>query len=83
MAVIPDFKNATLLGFLKENVVLGSTVNTDGLKSFAGLQQAGFQHVPRSQRLRIDLRKGVKSVLPLVDHAIGNLQQWLIGTITA
>ena len=83
MAVIPDFKSATLLGFLKENVVLGSTVNTDGLKSFAGLQQAGFQHVPRSQRLRIDLRKGVKSVLPLVDHAIGNLQQWLIGTITA
>ena len=83
MAVIPDFKKATLLGFPKENVVLGSTVNTDGLKSFAGLQQAGFQHVPRSQRLRIDLRKGVKSVLPLVDHAIGNLQQWLIGTITA
>ena len=78
--VIPDFKNATLLGFLKENVVLGSTVNTDGLKSFAGLQQAGFQHVPRPQPLRIDLRKGAKSVLPLADRAIGNLQQWLIGT---
>ena len=80
MAVIPDFKSATLLGFLKENVVLGSTVNTDGLKSFAGLQQAGFQHVPRPQPLRIDLRKGAKSVLPLADRAIGNLQQWLIGT---
>jgi transposase-like protein len=49
-------------------------------KSFAGLQQAGFQHMPRSQPLRIDLRKGVKSVLPLADRAIGNLQQWLIGT---
>ena len=80
MAVIPDFKSATLLGFLKENVVLGSTVNTDGLKSFAGLQQGGFQHVPRPQPLRIDLRKGAKSVLPLADRAIGNLQQWLIGT---
>ena len=80
MAVIPDFKSATLLGFLKENVALGSTVNTDGLKSFAGLQQAGFQHVPRPQPLRIDLRKGVKSALPLADRAIGNLQQWLIGT---
>jgi transposase-like protein len=64
MAVIPDFKSATLLG----------------LKSFAGLQQAGFQHVPRPQPLRIDLRKGAKSVLPLADRAIGNLQQWLIGT---
>jgi ISXO2-like transposase domain len=30
--------------------------------------------------LRTDLRKGTKSVLPLADRAIGNLQQWLIGT---
>src|ERR1700692_4616572 len=80
MAVIPDFKSATLLGFLKENVEMGSTVYTDGLKSFAGLQQAGFQHVPRPQPMRINLRKGAKSVLPLADRAIGNLQQWLIGT---
>jgi hypothetical protein len=26
------------------------------------------------------LRKGAKSVVPLADRAIGNLQQWLIGT---
>ena len=45
MAVIPDFKRATLLAFLKENVALGSTVYTDGLKSFAGLQEAGLWHV--------------------------------------
>jgi hypothetical protein len=32
MAVIPDFKRATLLAFLKENVALGSTAYTDGLK---------------------------------------------------
>jgi transposase-like protein len=71
VAVIPDFKSATLLGFLKENVALGSTVYTDGLKSFAGLQQAGFQHVPRPQPLRIDLRKGAKSVLPLETVPLG------------
>src|SRR5258708_19447538 len=58
----------------------GSTVYTDGLKTFAGLQEAGFEHVTRTQPLRIELRKGVKSVLPLADRAIGNLQQWLIGT---
>ena len=80
MALIPDFKNTTLLAFLKQNVMPGSTVYTDGLKSFAGLPEAGFQHVPRIQPLRIDLRKGAKSVLPLADRAIGNLQQWLIGT---
>jgi transposase-like protein len=61
-------------------VAIGSTVYTDGLKTFTGLQEAGFKHVPRSQPLRTDLRKGVKSVVPLADRAIGNLQQWLIGT---
>jgi len=80
MTLIPDFKHTMLLAFLKQNVMPGSTVYTDGLKSFAGLQEAGFQHVPHTQPLRIDLRKGAKSVLPLADRAIGNLQQWLIGT---
>src|ERR1039458_109894 len=80
MAVIPDFKSTTLMAFLKQNVAPGSTVYTDGLKSFTGLKEAGFQHVPRSQPLRTDLRKGAKSVVPLADRAIGNLQQWLIGT---
>ena len=65
MALIPDFK---------------STTRPDGLKSFAGLHEAGFEHVARPQPLRIDMRKGAKSVLPLADRAIGNLQEWLIGT---
>jgi transposase-like protein len=74
------FKGATLVAFLKQNVGAGSTVYTDGLKSFTGLGEAGYRHVPRSQPLRIELRKGTKSVVPLADRAIGNLQQWLIGT---
>src|SRR5205085_5962140 len=78
-AVIPDFKSPTLIAFLKQNVEPGSIVYTDGLKSFTGLQ-AGYKHVPRTQPLRIEPRKGAKSVVPLADRAIGNLQQWLIGT---
>ena len=54
--------------------------NTDGLKSFSGLLEAGFKHVVRNQSLRSELRKGAKSAVPLADRAIGNLQQWLIGT---
>src|SRR5229473_3135817 len=80
MAVIPDFRRETLLAFLRQNLTPGSTVYTDGLKSFTGLQEAGFRHLPRIQPLRSDLRKGAKSVVPLADRAIGNLQQWLIGT---
>jgi transposase-like protein len=80
MEVIPDFKSTTLLAFLKGNVKPGTTVYTDGLKSFVGLEEAGFKHVPRSQPQRTELRKGAPSVVPLADRAIGNLQQWLIGT---
>jgi transposase-like protein len=80
MEVIPDFKSSTLIAFLKRNVEPGSSVHTDGLKSFTGLHEAGYKHVPRTQPVRIDLRKGAKSVVPLADRAIGNLQQWLIGT---
>lgn len=36
--------------------------------------------MPRTQPKPIDLRKGAKSVVPLADRAIGNLQQWMIGT---
>jgi hypothetical protein len=49
------------------------------LKQFTGMPVAGFKHVPRSQPLRGELRKGARSVVPLADHAIGNLQQWLVG----
>ena len=80
MAVIPDFKSATFLAFLKQNVAPNTVVYTDGLKSFTGFEQAGFRHVPRTQPLQSDLRKGAKSVVPFADRAIGNLQQWLIGT---
>ena len=80
MAVIPDFRRETLLAFLKDNVAPGTTVYTDGLKSFSGLKEAGFEHAPRTQPLRGELRKGAKSVVPLADRAIGNLQQWLLGT---
>jgi transposase-like protein len=80
MSVIPDFKAGTITRFLIHNVASGSTIYTDGLKSFAGLAEVGFKHVARNQPLRSELRKGVKSVVPVADRAIGNLQQWLIGT---
>ena len=80
MAVIPDFKTTTLKAFIKRNVTPGATIYTDGLKSFSGLEESGYHHIARIQPLRTDLRKGVKSAVPLADRAIGNLQQWLIGT---
>ena len=80
MSVIPDFKAVTIRSFLTEHIASGATIYTDGLKSFSGLLEAGFKHVARSQPLRSQLRQGAKSAVPLADRAIGNLQQWLIGT---
>jgi transposase-like protein len=80
MKMIPDFKATTIIPFLQQNIALGSTIHTDGLKSFGGIKEAGFNHVARTQPLRSELSKGAKSSVPLADRAIGNLQQWLIGT---
>jgi transposase-like protein len=80
MAVIPDFKATTLLGFITQHIAPGSTICTDGLKQFTGLAEAGYRHIPRAQPRRAALRKGIPSAVPLADRAIGNLQQWLIGT---
>lgn len=80
MAVVHDFTQATMLGFVTQHVAAGSTVFTDGLKGFVGLQAANVRHVPRLQPPRRALRSGTPSVVPLADRAIGNLQQWLIGT---
>jgi hypothetical protein len=75
MNVIPDFKARTIIPALTRNVAPGSTIYTDGLKSFSGLVAAGFKHIARIQPLRSELRKGSKSAVPLADRAIGNLQQ--------
>jgi len=69
-----------MLAFVTQHVAPGSTVYSDGLKGFEGLQAADVRHVARTQPIRSDLRKGVPSAVPLADRAIGNLQQWLIGT---
>jgi transposase-like protein len=80
MAVIPDFRARTFKAFLAAHVAPGATLHTDGLTSFGAAAIEGYRHVPHAQPIRTALRHGVPSVVPLADRAIGNLQQWLIGT---
>lgn len=80
MAVIPDFRASTFKAFLVVHVAPGATLYTDGLTSFGAAAIEGYRHVPQTQPNRTALRRGVASVVPLADRAIGNLQQWLIGT---
>ncbi len=80
MSVLPDFKGTTVTAVIQQHVAPGSTVYTDGLAGFAVLPKANFRHIARTQPSRPAFRKGAASVVPLADRAIGNLQQWLIGT---
>ena len=80
MEVIPDFAGATIRAFVGRNITVGATIYTDGPKSYGGLAACGYKHVSRSQPPPLRLRQGAKSVVPLADRAIGNLQNWLVGT---
>lgn len=80
MAALADFKEATVHAFIKTHIAPGSTVFTDAYKSFDRLPATGVRHVPRKQASRSEFRRGVPSVVSVADRAIGNLQQWLIGT---
>lgn len=80
LEVIPDFSGATMLDFARRNIAMGATIYSDKLTGFAGFTKAGYVHVAGKQPLRTELRKGTRSAVPLADRAIGNLQQWLVGT---
>jgi transposase-like protein len=80
MAVLPDLKETTVHAFIKQHILPGATLYTDAYKSFDHVTATGVRHVPRHQASRSEFRRGASSVVPLADRAIGNLQQWLIGT---
>lgn len=80
LEVIPNFTSETMVSFARRNIAAGSTIYTDQMTGFMGFTEAGYRHVARKQPLRTELRRGKRSAVPLADRAIGNLQQWLIGT---
>jgi transposase-like protein len=81
MTVIPDFQATTLLAFIRKNIAPGSTIYTDGLKQFTGLGGGRLSTCPAYATTPCESpgREPSRSC-PLADRAIGNLQQWLIGT---
>ena len=49
MAAIRDSKATTLSGFVQRHIAVGSTIYTDALKSFTGLDKVGYRHIARAQ----------------------------------
>jgi len=74
MRRILDTTRASLHGFIAEAIELGSTVQTDGLNAYLGLE--GYVHDQRVQRHQSE----GEHVLPRVHLVVSLLKRWLHGT---
>ena len=76
LGVITNASKKALHGFIKDNVEIGSTIISDGWKSYASLSKEGYQHI-------VYTKKGATSeeeLLPNVHRIISLLKRWLLGT---
>jgi len=71
---IPDLAKATLHGFIAHAIEPGSTVRTDGLNAYRGLE--GYAHDRRIQRKQPE----GAHLLPRVHRVASLLKRWLLGT---
>jgi len=72
---IPDLTQATLHGFIRESIVPGSVVRTDGLPAYRGLE--GYRH----DRVVIQgSGKSADELLPRVHMVVSLVKRWLLGT---
>jgi transposase-like protein len=74
MGRIPDFAKSNLHGFIADNVEPGSTVRTDGLRAYLGLE--GYVHDRQVQRSQTE----GEHLLPRVHRVVSLLKRWLLGT---
>lgn len=70
---IPDVTKASLHGFIAQAIVPGSTVRTDGLPAYLGMN--GYVHDRQVQRHRTE-----EHLLPRIHRVISLLKRWLLGT---
>jgi ribosomal protein L37AE/L43A len=69
-----DLNRTILHGFIAQNIDLGSTVRTDGLNAYLGLE--GYVHERQVQRRQPE----GEYVLPRVHRVVSLLKRWLLGT---
>lgn len=73
---IPNASKKTLTKAIKELIEPGSTIRTDGWKSYRGLEKKGYKHIVSSHR---ELELG-EDPTPLVHRLSSLLKRWLLGT---
>ena len=76
LELIPKADYVHLSDFLVTNVARGTTVRTDGLAAYIGIEHDGFIHRP----LVIGKPEKAHKIFPHIHRVFGNLKAWLIGT---
>jgi transposase-like protein/Zn ribbon nucleic-acid-binding protein len=76
LAIIPDASKKSLQNFIGNNVEKGSTIISDGWKSYASLSSWGYEHVVHTKK---DIQNE-DELLPNVHRIISLLKRWLLGT---
>jgi len=71
---IPNLTKVSLHGFIGQSVEPGSTVRTDGLNAYLGLE--GYFHDRQIQRHQAE----GENLLPRVHRVVSLLKRWLLGT---
>jgi transposase-like protein len=72
---VPDLTKATLHNFIAQSVEPGSTVRTDGLNAYLGLE--GYTH---DRRVQGPDPKAAGKLMPRVHRVASLLKRWLLGT---
>jgi len=74
--VIPCAEGKHLLKFIRENVVEGTSIITDGWTGYAQLDRKGYPHIKQRQVIATN----DEEMLPNVHRIAALLKRWLLGT---
>jgi transposase-like protein len=75
MQRIPDASANSLENFIKANIAKGSTIHTDGWRSYSGVSGLGYKHHPR-RSATVD----PDELLPRINIVTALLKRWILGT---
>lgn len=75
---VPDVSADSLIPFLEEVVELGSTIRTDGWKSYGSLPSRGYEH---DVTVLSATDQPAHIVFPSVSRVAALLKRWILGTL--
>ena len=73
---IPDASAKSLETFIAANIAKGSTIHTDGWRSYSCVDKLGYKHLPRKSAT-VD----PDELLPRINLVTALLKRWILGTL--